>query len=136
MTAIASAGGSNVSRFIRFLVVGGTAYVVQWVTTKVFTWWMPTNLAFTAGFICSTSTHYTLNRFWALPSLRQDTWRQFREYLATAALSFVVNFALFRLCIDGFKLGPMWATAIAVPPSTVLVFLILNFRVFRAKEKR
>lgn len=119
-------------RFLRFLVVGGTAYAVQWVTTRLFAPWFPANVAFTLGFICSTATHYSLNRFWALPSLRNDSWRQFGEYLGTAALSWVINFALFRLCIDGFGLGIMWATAIAVPPSTLVVFLLLNFRVFRA----
>jgi putative flippase GtrA len=45
----------------------------------------------------------------------------------------VINFALFRLCVDGFGLGRILATAIAVPPSTVVVFLLLNYRVFRAR---
>lgn len=119
------------SRFIRFIVVGGTAYVVQWLTMKLFAPWFATNIAFTLSFICSTTTHYSLNRFWALPSVRTDSWRQFGEYLATACLSYVINFGLFRLCIDVFGLGKLWATAIAVPPSTLVVFLLLHFRVFR-----
>jgi len=122
-------------RAARFLVVGGTAYVVQVATMKLFSLGVGTNVAFTLSFMCSTSTHYALNRFWALPSLRTDTWRQAREYLGTAALSWVINFSLFRRCLDGFGLGQIWATAIAVPPSTVVVFLLLNFRVFRAKSK-
>lgn len=122
-------------RLARFLVVGGTAYAVQWTAMKLLAPLLPTNVAFTASFICSTVTHYSLNRFWALPSFRHDSWRQFGEYLATAALSYVVNFALFRLCIDVLGLGKLWATAIAVPPSTVIVFLLLNFRVFREKPK-
>ncbi|HVU34808.1 MAG TPA: GtrA family protein [Opitutaceae bacterium] len=120
------------SRFARFLVVGGTAYAVQWTTTRIFAEWFAANVAFTLGFICSTTTHYSLNRFWALPSMRNDSWRQLGEYLATAALSWVINFALFRLCIDAFGLSVMWATTIAVPPSTAVVFLLLNFRVFRS----
>ncbi len=120
-------------RAARFLVVGGTAYGVQVATMKLFSLRLGTNLAFTLSFVCSTSTHYALNRFWALPSLRTDTWRQAREYLGTAALSWIINFSLFRLCIDVFGLGEIWATAIAVPPSTVVVFLLLNYRVFRAK---
>ena len=120
-------------RAARFLIVGGTAYAVQVATMKLFLLWLGTNTAFTCSFMCSTSTHYTLNRFWALPSLRTDAWRQAREYFGTAVLSWVINFALFRLCLDGFGLGKIWATAIAVPPSTVVVFLLLNYRVFRAK---
>jgi putative flippase GtrA len=120
-------------RVARFLVVGGAAYGVQVATMKFFLLGAGTNVAFTLSFMCSTSTHYTLNRFWALPSLRTDTWRQAREYFGTAVLSWVINFALFRLCLDGFGLGKIWATAIAVPPSTLVVFLLLNYRVFRAK---
>ena len=84
------------------------------------------------NFAGSTLTHYLLNRFWALPSARADTWRQAKEYVGTAAISWVINIAVFRLCLDGFGLGKMWATAVAVPPSTVVVFLLLNYRVFRA----
>ena len=120
-------------RAARFLVVGATAYGVQVATMKLFLLGLGTNAAFTLSFVCSTSTHYALNRFWALPSLRTDSWRQAREYLGTAALSWVINFSLFRLCLDVFGLGKIWATAIAVPPSTLVVFLLLNYRVFRAK---
>lgn len=121
-------------RFSRFLVVGGTAYAVQWLAMRFLSAAFATNLAFTLSFVCSTATHYTLNRFWALPSTRHDSWRQLGEYLGTAALSYAINFGLFRLCIDGLGMGPLWATAVAVPPSTVVVFLILNFRVFRTRK--
>jgi putative flippase GtrA len=121
-------------RFARFLAVGGTAYLVQVATMTLFLLRLGENLAFTLSFLCSSSTHYTLNRFWALPSERTDSWRQAREYLGTVALSWVINFSLFRVCLDVFGLGNIWATAIAVPPSTLVVFLLLNFRVFRAKR--
>ena len=88
--------------------------------------------AFTFSWVVSTTTHYFANRFWALPSARVDTWRQAKEYLGTAAISWVINIAVFRLCLDVMGLSKVWATAVAVPPSTVVVFLLLNFRVFRA----
>lgn len=118
-------------RLVRFLTVGGTAYIVQWTTMKLFVPWFPENVAFTLSFLCSSATHYTLNRFWALPSSRRDSWRQFVEYLGTVALSWVINITIFRLCRDVIGLGKLWATAVAVPPSTIVVFLLLNFRVFR-----
>jgi len=123
-------------RGARFAVVGGTAYGVQFLATALFLRLrLATDVAFVLGFICSTTTHYTLNRFWALPSRRTDAWRQLREYLGTAALSLAINYALFHLCLDGFGLGKLMSTAIAVPPSTVVVFLLLNYRVFRARPK-
>jgi putative flippase GtrA len=118
-------------RFFKYSVVGVTALLVQLVSLKLCLMWLGTNSAFTLSFVCSVATHYTLNRFWALPSARGDTWRQLGEYLATAALSYAINFALFRLCLDVFGLGRLWSLAVAVPPSTLVVFLLLNYRVFR-----
>jgi putative flippase GtrA len=118
-------------RFFRFIMVGGTACLVQLVSMKLFLGWLGTNEAFALSFICSTSTHYTLNRFWALPSPRGDTLRQLGEYLVTAALSFAINFSLFHLCLDVLGLDKLWSTAVSVPPSTLVVFLLLNYRVFR-----
>ena len=123
-------------RLARFLVVGGTAYAVQWGTMRALSPLWPENVAFTASFLCSSATHYSLNRFWALPSARHDSWRQFGEYLGTVGLSWLINLGMFKLCRGVVGLGPLWSTAIAVPPSTVVVFLILNYRVFRAKRAR
>ena len=121
-------------RFARFLAVGATAYGVQVLAIKVFLLWLGTNAAFSLSFLCSTAAHYCLNRFWALPSARHDSWRQFREYLGAVVISFIINFSVFHLCLDVFGLGRIWATAVAVPPSTVVVFLLLNYRVFRKRD--
>ena len=76
-------------RAARFLVVGGTSFAVQVAVMKVASdaVGLGANGAFTVSFGCSTLTHYLLNRFWALPSARVDTWRQAKEYLGTAAIS-------------------------------------------------
>ncbi len=118
-------------RFLRFIVVGGSSYAVQWLTMKLFLGFLGVGAAFNLSFICSTATHYTLNRFWALPSTRQDAWKQFFEYLATAVFSWCINKGMFLLCHNVIGLGPLWSTAISVPPSTIVVFLILHLRVFR-----
>lgn len=122
-------------RAARFLTVGGTAFCVQVGTMKLFSLRLGTDAAFTLAFLCSTTTHYLLNRFWALRSARSDTWRQLREYLGTVAISWVINIGVFHLCLDVIGLEKIWATAAAVPPSTVVVFLLLNYRVFRAKTQ-
>lgn len=122
-------------RFFRFLVVGGTSFGVQVGTMKLALLALGTNAAFVVAFVCSTATHYTLNRFWALPSTRTDAWKQLRDYAGASVVSFVINFSLFHLCHDILGLNEVWATALAIPPSTVVVFLILNYRVFRAKTQ-
>ena len=125
---------TSYGRAARFLIVGATSYGVQVAVMKIASEviGLGTNTAFSVSFICSSATHYLLNRFWALPSARADSWRQAREYLGTVAISYLINIGVFRLCLDIIGLTKIWATAVAVPPSTVVVFLLLNYRVFRA----
>jgi putative flippase GtrA len=122
-------------RFVRFLVVGGGSLLVQ----VAIVWLLKSHLsemaAFSVSWVVSTATHYCANRFWALPSARHDTGRQLGEYLFAVALSYAINAIAFRLCRDWLGLGVEWSTIWAVPPSTVVVFLLLNYRVFRAPSK-
>ena len=119
----------------RFLVVGGGSAGVQFAVLALIKGRMGDLLAFSISWAISTTAHYLLNRFWALPSARHDTGRQFGEYLFTIGLSWAINTAAFQICRTTLDLGIMWATFWAIPPSTVVVFLLLNFRVFRAGPK-
>ena len=121
-------------RFWRFLAVGGISAAVQLGSLAVLKRWFTPTLAFTLSFMMSTATHYSLNRFWALPSERRDRARQLTEYLATAGLSYLVNISLFNLCLHIIGLGVMGSAVFAVPPSTLVVFLLLNYRVFRRRN--
>jgi len=94
--------------------------------------WAPAP-AFSAAFAAATVTHYCLNRFWALPSERRDSGRQLGEYLLTVALSYGINLGVFKVAHDFFGLGVMAAAVCAVPPATIVVFLVLHHRVFRAR---
>lgn len=69
-----------------------------------------------------------------MPSARPDAGLQFGEYLITIALSFVINVVAFKVGHDAMGLSVMWAAFWAIPPSTLVVFLLLNYRVFRARD--
>lgn len=105
-------------------------FAVLWFLRKL----LPANVTFTVAFVVATSTHYLMNRFWALPSERRDTARQFMEYLAAVAISYVLNIAAFSIAHDVLKIGLMWSALAAVPLATLAVFLLLNFRVFRQRR--
>ncbi len=122
-------------RLLRFLVVGGGSALVQFAVLAVLKSLMSSTAAFSLSWVVSTGTHYLANRFWALPSARRDSGKQFGEYLVAVALSYVINLGAFKLCHDVCGLGVMWSAFWAIPPSTVVVFLILNYRVFRAGNK-
>lgn len=120
-------------RLVRFLVVGGGTALLQVMVIAALKRWMGETAAFSISWVVSTATHYLANRYWALPSARHDTSKQFGEYLVTVALSYLINLAAFKVCRDGLGLSVEWSTLVAIPPSTIVVFLMLNYRVFRAR---
>ena len=117
-------------RLLRFLVVGAGSALVQVAVLHALKARVAETLAFSISWLLSTTTHYFANRFWALPSGRDDTVRQLGEYLVAVALSYLINLGMFKLLRVRFELSQTWATLWAIPPSTIVVFLILNYRVF------
>jgi putative flippase GtrA len=117
-------------RLLRFLAVGGGSALVQIAVLRALKARLGETWAFSISWVVSTTTHYVANRFWALPSGRGDTVQQLGEYLVAVAISYVINLGAFKLLRNRFKLSATWATLWAIPPSTIVVFLILNYRVF------
>ena len=121
-------------RLLRFLMVGGGTLVVQmiifWALRRV----MSETFAFSVSWVLSTATHYLANRYWAFPNDRSDSIKQFGEYLFTIAVSYVINLAAFKGLV-ALGVPALVATALAVPPSTVAVYLLLNYRVFKSGTK-
>jgi putative flippase GtrA len=122
-------------RFIKFFTVGGTGYFVSILSFNLFKHFLVPNSAFNAAFFVSTTTHYSLNRFWALRSTRSDTLKQLLEYLATVALSYTISFTCFKLFRSGLGLSLGLSQAFSIPPSTVVTFFILNFWVFKHHDR-
>jgi putative flippase GtrA len=131
MSSLSSLPPGFVPRVIRFLVVGGGSAGVQLGVLAGMERWLGPFAAFTVSWVISTSLHYLANRYWALPSARRDAGRQLLEYLGVVALSYLINLGAFQLAHRGLGLGTVWAAFWAIPPSTLVVFLLLNFRVFR-----
>ena len=117
-------------RLLRFLAVGGGTALVQVAVLRALKARLGETWAFSVSWVVSTTTHYFAKRYWALPSGRSDTAQQLGEYLVAVALSYVINLGVFKLLRLRFKMSTTWATLCAIPPSTIVVFLILNFRVF------
>lgn len=119
-------------RVLRFGVVGVGTALLQVAFVAGLKLWMSDTLAFSLSWALSAAVHYAANRFWALPSTRRDSAKQLGEYLVALAVSYGINLGAFKVCRDGLGMSVEWATLWAIPPSTIVVFLILNYRVFRA----
>jgi putative flippase GtrA len=122
-------------RLLRFIVVGGGSALLQLAIVAVLKRYMGETLAFSISWFLSAAVHYLANRFWALPSSRVDIGKQFGEYLFTLALSYAINLGAFMAFRHWVGMNVEWATLCAIPPSTIVVFLMLNYRVFKVRAE-
>ncbi|MGH7997465.1 MAG: GtrA family protein [Opitutaceae bacterium] len=120
-------------RIFKSLTVGAIAFGVNWLCFRTLKDHVRLRAAFTVAYVLSVVTHYSLNRFWALRSARRDIGRQFFEYVGMVAVSYLIQWTAFRMCYYWLGLSAMWSWFFAVPPSSVLVVLVLNYRVFRRR---
>jgi putative flippase GtrA len=118
-------------RFLRFVVTGVLVLLLQVGGLAFLTQWWSRNPAFVVSYAFAVTVHYLVNRFWALRSSRPDVSRQAGEYVLTVLGSFLTSFLLFQLASGWLHLPPVWAVLLVNPITTLGVFLVLNFRVFR-----
>ena len=97
-------------RLLRFLAVGAGSALVQVAVLRLLRARIGETWAFSVSWVVSTTTHYFANRFWALPSVRDDAAQQLGEYLFAVVVSYVINLGAFKLLRNKFKLSPTWAT--------------------------
>jgi len=119
-------------RFLKSAAVGGAAFLVQSGVLWVLKRYIAATVAHDWAYGCSVVTHYSLNRFWALPSTREDSGRQILEYLGTVLVGWVIQRIGFWFFIHVVGLSIMWSNTLAIPPSTLAVLALLNLRVFKA----
>jgi putative flippase GtrA len=121
-----------VRRVVRFAVVGATVMVVftglNWGLGR----WCGATVAFLLAYPPAVALHFALNKWWTFGCERSDLGRQVGEYLLMVAVTFVVQFGLFRVAHD--VLGwPGWlAAGGANAGQMALSFLIMQRRVFAA----
>lgn len=119
-------------RLARFIVVGAGSALAQVAMIALLKSHLRETLAFSISWFLSAALHYLANRFWALPSGRSDTVKQLGEYLFALAVSYSINLGAFYFFRKIVGMSVEWSTLWAIPPSTLVVFLLLNYRVFRA----
>lgn len=118
----------------RFLAIGGGSACVQFGILAILQGGLKPGLAFSISFFASTAFHYCCNRFWTFRSDRQDTLLQLGEYLLTVAISYGLNIGVFFLCRDMLGWDTMLSAIAAMPAASVVVFFLLNIRVFKSTE--
>lgn len=119
------------SRVMRFLVVGGAVTVLDLSLVWLFQFFLPPLGAISLAYLSAVTCHFLLNKFWVFRCSREDYRRQLGQYGMNVALCWLVTVAVVRLCLATFTSNLMLAKVCALPPATVLGFVMMQLLVFR-----
>ena len=95
---IARQNKTEVKRFGKFLVVGASGALIDFVLLNIITRFLPKEISVGLSFIFAASNNFIWNRLWVYPESRRFTKRtQMPVFLAVNAVGLGINLLIFRL---------------------------------------
>jgi putative flippase GtrA len=122
-------------RFLRFCTVGATVasidFSLVWFLSSRLAPLVAVSIAYLIGVCC----HFLLNKMWVFQCRRSDYVRQLIQYSAVVIASWATTITVVHLCLSSFTNNVLIAKLFAVPPATLVAFLLMQFIVFRRASK-
>jgi putative flippase GtrA len=85
------------------------------------------SIAYFVGVTC----HFLLNKFWVFQCQRSDYGRQLMQYFTVVLSSWLTTVMIVHLSLSTITQNILIAKLFAVPPATLVAFILMQFFVFR-----
>jgi putative flippase GtrA len=118
-------------RFLRFCIVGAAVASVDFGLVWLLSGRMPPLVAVSIAYFTAVCCHFLLNKMWVFQCRRSDHIRQLIQYSAVVVASWVTTITIVHLCLSSLTTNVLIAKLVAVPPTTLVAFLLLQVFVFR-----
>ncbi len=121
------------TEFIRFLVVGGTTALVQFLALaaglEIFRleYWN----AAASAFVLSVVFHFLANRYFTFRRSGHPRPREVVRYLVLMGLNFLVTMCVTIISVSGLGYDPYTATVFSITATVLITFFSSRFWVFR-----
>jgi putative flippase GtrA len=122
-------------RFLRFCIVGATVAGIDFGLVWLLRGHLPPLLAVSIAYLTAVCCHFLLNKMWVFQCRRSDYVRQLMQYFAVVVASWLTTITIVDLCLSSFTSNVLIAKLFAVPPATLVAFLLMHFLVFRRPNK-
>jgi putative flippase GtrA len=122
-------------RFLRFCIVGVTVASIDFGLVWLLSRRMPPLVAVSIAYFTAVCCHFLLNKMWVFQCRRSDYIRQLIQYSAVVVASWLTTITIVHLCLSSFTTNVLIAKLFAVPPATLVAFLLMQFLVFRRPNK-
>jgi putative flippase GtrA len=118
-------------RFLRFCLVGVTVAAIDFGIVWVLIGRIPSLVAVSIAYFTAVCCHFLLNKMWVFRCRRSDYIRQLIQYFAVVVASYAITIMIVHLCLSTFTTNVLIAKLFALPPATLVAFLLMQFFVFR-----
>jgi putative flippase GtrA len=112
-------------------VVGGTVAVVDFTAVWLLGHLLQPLAAVSIAYFVGVTCHFLLNKFWVFRCRRSDYVRQLMKYLTVVLSSWLTTLLTVQLCLSTVTHNILLAKLFAVPPATLVGFVLMQFFVFR-----
>jgi putative flippase GtrA len=120
--------------FVRFCVVGGVAFLIDAGCARLFIEVVPKVLAVALSYLLSCLFHYTCTKYWTFKEKEAASVRQIWAYAWVNLVTLLVNTTVSTWMLTAFHQNVYVAKAVALPPTSILGFVLLRYFVFRNKK--
>jgi putative flippase GtrA len=118
-------------RLLRFCTVGVTVAAIDFGIVWVLIGRIPSLVAVSIAYFTAVCCHFLLNKMWVFRCRRSDYIRQLIQYFAVVVASYAITIMIVHLCLSTFTTNVLIAKLFALPPATLVAFLLMQFFVFR-----
>lgn len=131
-------------QFIKFVISGGTAFVVDFCVLTICLEVLNFNLyvlgiislANLLSLLCGMTTTFVLNRFWSFKATNSKVYQQGAKFLAVHIFSMIMNSLLFGLLTQYLFVSPYIAKIGVTGLQVIWNFPLYKFFVFRNKGQK
>jgi putative flippase GtrA len=117
---------------IRFCFVGGLVFAIDYACIWAFKKALPPLGAVCLAYVIAVSVHYLLNKLWVFPAAgRADSFGDVPRYVTTVVICWICTVSLVAFGLRFISPNIYLAKALAIPPTTLLGYLLMKRWVFR-----
>jgi len=115
--------------------VGATVAAIDFGVVWLLSGRLPPLIAVSIAYFTAVCCHFLLNKMWVFQCQRSDYIRQLIQYSAVVGASWLTTLTIVHLCLSSFTTNLLIAKLFAVPPATLIAFLLMHLFVFRRPDK-
>jgi putative flippase GtrA len=125
----------RISRFLRFCAVGISVAAVDFGLVWILSPRLRPLIAVSIAYLTAVCCHFLLNKMWVFRCSRTDYAKQLAQYALAVTGCWLTTVGVVQLSLSTITSNILLAKLIAVPPATIVGFVLLQLFVFASRKK-